>query len=116
MMDMINKQVIGNKIIENINRMKKLLLGLITFGLCASVQAQVTERPRPVEWEQLVPGARFMDRFLPMPDGVKGQHIWGTDSVQNRYVDNGIELPDVSFWGGNILQTADGKYHLYVCG
>ena len=29
MMDMINKQVIGNKIIENINRMKKLLLGLI---------------------------------------------------------------------------------------
>ena len=44
MMDMMNKQVIGNKIIENINRMKKLLLGLITFGLCASVQAQVTER------------------------------------------------------------------------
>ena len=28
MMDMMNKQVIGNKIIENINRMKKLLLGL----------------------------------------------------------------------------------------
>ena len=27
--------------------MKKLLLGLITFGLCASVQAQVTERPPP---------------------------------------------------------------------
>lgn len=47
MMDMMNKQVIGNKIIENINRMKKLLLGLITFGLCASVQAQVTERPPP---------------------------------------------------------------------
>ena len=96
--------------------MKKHLLCLTAIACSLSVCAQVTERPRPVEWEQLVPGARFMDRFLPMPDGVKGHGIWGTDSVQNRYVDNGIELPDVSFWGGNILQTADGKYHLYVCG
>ena len=57
-----------------------------------------------------------MDRFLPMPDGKQAQGIWGTDSVQNRFVDNGIELPDISFWGGNILQTSDGTYHLYVCG
>ncbi len=96
--------------------MKKLVLWFWASVLCASLGAQVTERSRPEEWKQLVPGARFMDRFLPMPDGVKGTHVWGTDSVQNRYVDNGIELPDVSFWGGNILQTNDGKYHLYVCG
>lgn len=96
--------------------MKKFVLSFWFSVLCASLGAQVTERPRPEEWKQLVPGARFMDRFLPMPDGVKGTHVWGTDSVQNRYVDNGIELPDVSFWGGNILQTNDGKYHLYVCG
>lgn len=96
--------------------MKKFVLCFWFSVLCASLGAQVTERPRPEEWKQLVPGARFMDRFLPMPDGVKGTHVWGTDSVQNRYVDNGIELPDVSFWGGNILQTNDGKYHLYVCG
>lgn len=96
--------------------MKKFVLYFWFSVLCASLGAQVTERPRPEEWKQLVPGARFMDRFLPMPDGVKGTHVWGTDSVQNRYVDNGIELPDVSFWGGNILQTNDGKYHLYVCG
>ena len=76
----------------------------------------MTERERPAEWAQLVEGARFMDRFLPMPQGTKGEGIWGTDSVQGRYVDNGIELPDISFWGGNILQTSDGKYHLYVCG
>ena len=106
---MNNKTIMNNK--------KKLLLGLMALGLCASMQAQVTERPRPAEWAQLVPGARFMDRFLPMPDGTRAtQTVWGTDSVQCRYVDNGIELPDVSFWGGNILQTADGKYHLYVCG
>lgn len=96
--------------------MKKLYVWFLASVVCASLGAQVTERTRPAEWEQLVPGARFMDRFLPMPDGVKGTHVWGTDSVQNRYVDNGIECSDMSFWGGNILQTSDGKYHLYVCG
>lgn len=96
--------------------MKRFSLWLLASYLCTALSAQVTERPRPEEWAQLVPGARFMDRYLPMPDGVKGYKVWGTDSVQNRYVDNGIEHPDLSFWGGNILQTADGKYHLYVCG
>lgn len=90
---------------------------VVLFSLSATtLTAQVTERERPAEWAQLVEGARFMDRFLPMPQGTKGEGIWGTDSVQGRYVDNGIELPDISFWGGNILQTSDGKYHLYVCG
>lgn len=79
--------------------MKKFVLCFWFSVLCASLGVQVMERPRPEEWKQLVPGARFMDRFLPMPDGVKGTHVWGTDNVQNRYVDNGIELPDVFFWG-----------------
>lgn len=97
--------------------MMKKLVCLIGLGLlCASLHAQITERERPAEWKQLVTGARFMDRFLPMPDGTQAKGVWGADSVQNRYVDNGIELPEISFWGGNILQTADGKYHLYVCG
>ncbi|WP_300700412.1 glycoside hydrolase family protein [Bacteroides sp.] len=95
----------------------KRLLCLIGVGLfCASLHAQITERERPAEWNQLVKGARFLDRFLPMPNGTQAKGIWGADSVQNRYVDNGIELPEISFWGGNILQTSDGKYHLYVCG
>mgnify|MGYP000110840280 FL=1 len=96
--------------------MKRLILWLVTVVGSLSLSAQITERTRPEAWKQLVPGARFMDRFLPMPDGIKKWHVWGTDSVQNRYVDNGIELPDISFWGGNILKTPDGKYHLYVCG
>lgn len=82
-----------------------------------SLNAQITERERPAEWKDLVVGARFMDRFLPMPDGTRSnERIWGADSVQNRYVDNGIECPEISFWGGNILQDRDGMYHLYVCG
>ncbi len=96
--------------------MKKLLLLMGASLLCASLSAQVTERERPAEWKQLVKGARFMDRFLAMPDGAQAKGIWGADSVLNRFVDNGIELPEISFWGGNILQTSDGKYHLYVCG
>ncbi len=78
--------------------------------------AQIAERERPAEWQHLIKGARFMDRFLSMPDGAQAKDIWGTDGVQNRYIDNGIEYPDLSFWGGNILQDVEGKYHLYVCG
>lgn len=96
--------------------MKKLLFLIGAGLLCTSLHAQITERERPAEWKQLIKGARFMDRFLPMPDGKQSKGIWGADSIQNRYVDNGIELPETSFWGGNILQTSDGKYHLYVCG
>lgn len=96
--------------------MKKLLFLIGAGLLCTSLHAQITERERPAEWKQLIKGARFMDRFLPMPDGKQSKGIWGADNIQNRYVDNGIELPETSFWGGNILQTSDGKYHLYVCG
>ena len=96
--------------------MKKLLISIGALCLTLSLIAQVTERERPAEWAHLVPGARFMDRFLPMPQGRQATGIWGTDSVQHRYVDNGIELPGTSFWGGNILQSADGEYHLFVCG
>ncbi len=92
-----------------------LLLSLLTI-FPIFLYAQITERERPAEWLDLVKGARFMDRFLPMPQGEKAMNIWGTDDVQCRYVDNGIELPALSIWGGNILQSTDGKYHLYVCG
>ena len=95
---------------------RRQLALLAAATLCMTATSQVTERERPAEWTQLIHGARFMDRFMPMPEGTKALDIWGTDSVQNRYVDNGIELPDISFWGGNILQTPDKKYHLYVCG
>lgn len=91
--------------------MKKLFFLIAASFFLTSVDAQITERERPAEWQHLVKGARFMDRFLPMPDGIQIKGIWGTDSVLNRYVDNGIELPGVSFWGGNILQDTDGKYH-----
>lgn len=80
--------------------MKKLFFLMAASFLFAPVHAQITECERPAEWQHLVKGARFMDRFLPMPDGIQVKGIWGTDSVLNRYVDNGIELPGVSFWGG----------------
>ena len=78
--------------------------------------AQAVDRPRPQQWERLVKGGRFMDRILPMPDGRKAKHTWGTAEVAERFVDNGIEMPDTSFWGGNILKGDDGLYHMYVCG
>lgn len=99
--------------------MKKIysfLFVICTF--CASAGAQITERPRPSEWDQLVEGARFIDRFLPMPDGIKSNHLWGTQCVQNRYVNNGIEVDGMSFWEETscnqqmesiIFMSADGR-------
>ena len=94
--------------------MKKLFFLMAASFLFAPVHAQITERERPAEWQHLVKGARFMDRFLPMPDGIQAKGIWGTDSVLNRYVDNGIELPGVSFWGGNYI-AGYGRQISSVC-
>lgn len=90
-----------------------LLLGCL-FPL--SLTAQVTERERPKEWDQLITGARYLDRFEAMPDGKLEFQTWGAEQVRPRFVDNGIECPEWSFWGGNILKGEDRKYHLFVCG
>lgn len=98
-------------------KMNKLYLLLVAGSvLSASLTAQVQERTKPAEWEQLVKGGRFMDRFEAMPEGKLSEKTRGTDDVRPRYVENGIEHPDISFWGGNILQTPDKIYHLFVCG
>lgn len=97
--------------------MKKIVLivgGL--FGIFSTFSAQVVERQRPAEWQHLVRGARFMDRFEPMKGKVLSDDVWGADSVRPRFIDNGIEMKDMSFWGGNIMQTQDSLYHLFVCG
>ncbi|MUH34304.1 hypothetical protein D9O36_00470 [Zobellia amurskyensis] len=77
----------------------------------------VVERERPKEWNNLVLGGRFMDRFLPMPDlGGITSDTWGSKNVIPRDINNGIESPLWSYWGGNtLLQKEDGKYHLFVC-
>ena len=94
---------------------KFALLGVM-FLISHSSFSQITERERPAEWKQLVKGARFMDRFLPMKGNVLSSDTWGADCVLPRYVDNGIEYGIWSYWGGNIRKGEDGKYHLFVCG
>ncbi|MDR1882809.1 MAG: glycoside hydrolase family protein [Prevotella sp.] len=95
----------------------KAVLITFVFALCVNIELfpQITERPRPAEWEQLVPGARFLDRFLPLPQGTLSKDVWGAENVIPRYIDNGIEDPMYSYWGGNILRGNDGQYHLFVC-
>ncbi|WP_373397935.1 glycoside hydrolase family protein [Algoriphagus halophilus] len=78
--------------------------------------AQIEERPRPAEWNNLVPGAKFIDLFQPIPPiGKLTADTWGTAMVKPRYVDNGIEDNEWSYWGGNILKGEDGQFHLFVC-
>ena len=97
-------------------KLKTLSLFAFAFLSCSSMNAQITERERPVEWKDLILGARFMDRFEAMPDGALSSDVWGAKNVIPRFVDNGIESKKFSFWGGNIIQTDDGLYHLFVCG
>lgn len=87
----------------------------LSFSI-SGVYGQITERKRPEEWKKLVYGARFIDRFLPMPDGKLSSDTWGAKNVLPRYIDNGIEDSIRSYWGGNIMVGEDGKYHLFVCG
>ncbi|MCQ2111876.1 MAG: glycoside hydrolase family protein [Bacteroidaceae bacterium] len=97
--------------------MKHLAILLaLGFAFSEFAQAQVEERTRPAEWENLVVGGRHMDRFETMAPSRTARANWGAETVRERYVDNGIELDDMSFWGGNILQDKDGGFHLYVCG
>lgn len=86
------------------------------LGFSLAMNAQVEERIRPSEWEQLVPGGRHMDRFETMPEGRVARANWGAEAIRNRLVDNGIEMDGMSFWGGNILQDKQGLYHMFVCG
>ena len=90
------------------------MIAAVIMGCCAPAQAQITERQRPAEWSNLVPGARFMDRFRPMEGSELRSDVWGADYVRPRLVDNGIEDKFWSYWGGNIVRGEDGAWHLFV--
>ncbi len=82
----------------------------------ADADGQIVTRERPSQWNDLVLGGRFMDRFLPIPlQGPLTSETWGADNVIPRYVDNGLEDNQWSYWGGNALLGDDGRYHLFVC-
>lgn len=75
-----------------------ILLTSCLFTL--DVNAQAVAQERPDEWNKLVYGGRFMDRFLPMPvQGELTSETWGADNVKPRYIDNGIEDNEWSYWG-----------------
>ncbi|PKQ62512.1 hypothetical protein BZG02_12370 [Labilibaculum filiforme] len=96
----------------------QIIFALIILAILFTIpsQAQDIERQRPAEWEGLVYGGRFMDRFLPMPaNGKLSAENWGTAAVKPRYTNNGIEDNEWSYWGGNIIKADDGKFHQFLC-
>lgn len=77
---------------------------------------QAEDRKRPEEWKNLVKGGKFIDLFEPIPPiGQLTSAAWGAVGVKPRYVENGIEESDWSYWGGNIMEGEDGKFHMFVC-
>jgi len=97
-------------------RKSRPFLILLLLVLTGPAGAQITERERSEEWDNLVYGGRFMDRFLPIPVmGALSSDTWGAENVVPRYVENGIEDREWSYWGGNALKGPDRNYHLFVC-
>ncbi len=95
--------------------MKQYLI-VIFISLIGYSYGQDIKRERPREWDNLVFGGAFIDRFLPIPPiGELTHDTWGCDAVKPRYVENGIEDPAWSYWGGNIVRGDDSLYHLFVC-
>lgn len=96
----------------------RISISLVLFFcfLEIGIKAQVIERERPAEWSNLVNGGRFMDRFLPIPvNGSLTSDTWGAEQVIPRYINNGLEDCQWSYWGGKAISGADGLYHLFVC-
>lgn len=93
------------------------LVALVGFaGLASAQQGQHQDVARPAHWKELAYGGRFMDRFEPMPLlGARTSDTWGVDAVKPRDVLNGIEDPEWSYWGGNIVRGEDGRFHMFVC-
>lgn len=97
--------------------MKRVLISLtMAFAFISTTDAQIVYRPQPEEWKNLAQGCEFQDRFEPMPDGKRKKMTWGEAGVKSRYVDNGLESDDISFWGGDIVKGDDGKFHMFACG
>ena len=90
----------------------------VSSALAAGVDEVRSWEHEPSEYQppaDLVRGAAFIDRILPMPVGTNGLRadVWGGDNVKPRNVDNGIEDPAWSYWCRSVHREADGKYHLF---
>jgi len=89
---------------------------ILFLAISFSAISQDIKRERPKEWDNLVKGGAFIDRFEPIPViGKLTSDTWGWKAVLPRYVDNGIGDPAWSYWGGNIMVGTDSLYHLFVC-
>ena len=98
--------------------MKRYFILFVAFIICMMTDAQ-----------NLITGGQFMDLLLPMEGSVAATGSdWGVTAGENtqyagtwtgtlgRWKDNGIEDTERSYWGGNIIQGEDGKYHMYIAG
>ena len=60
----------------------------------------------------------FIDYFLPTPiTGSLSKDVWGAQEVGPRDAGNGLEdstMTKWSYWDGQIIKAADGKYHMFA--
>ncbi len=62
-----------------------------------------------------IKGTSFNDLILPIPIHKKlTSTTWGEKTVIPRDIDNGMESPDWSYWGGRPVKDHDGNYHMCI--
>lgn len=89
--------------------------------ICTLVTLFAVVQETHAQDKKFVPGGQFKDLFLPIPivGDLESENIWGDDTIVPRDVQNGIEYQGEAgvrwrYWGGSLIKSADGKYHMAV--
>ena len=83
---------------------------LLFVLISADTLSQITDRERPEEWNNLIHGGRFMDRFLPMPViGPLTEDTWGAENVKPRYIERHKQTEIIDLFG-NLPSDNDYDY------
>ena len=85
---------------ERIRRITSIAIVACATALSAS--AQITDRPRPAEWDKLIPGGKYVDRFEAMQGNKLSDKVWGAQEVLPRFAD-GRKMQKKGTWNGLTL-------------
>ena len=51
-------------------------IAIVACATARSASALITERPRPAEWYNLLPGGKYVDRFEAMQGNKLSDKVW----------------------------------------
>lgn len=60
----------------NVRIRRRISIAIVTCATALSALAQITERQRPAEWDKLIPGGKYVDRFEAMQGNKLSDKVW----------------------------------------